>query len=62
MFATNWEVLDRTGFETCRGQILVAVIVVYLTMLNLWLWVVRGDEVNRHDLPFVRHATNEYEG
>ena len=38
--ATNWEVLERTGFESHWGRISVAV--VYLTMLNLLTVGCRG--------------------
>ena len=39
MVATNWEVLNRTGFKSHWGRILVASSVVYLTMLNKSLTV-----------------------
>ena len=62
MSATSWDVLGRTDFKSRWGSNSVAVPLVYLAMLSLRLWIAPGDQVNRDNLPFARHAANEYEG
>ena len=44
MSAINEKVVDRTGFESHFGRISMAVLVVYLTMLNLSLWIAPGSD------------------
>ena len=58
-FFTECKVLDRTTFEFCAGWVSVAVVVTYLTMLNLQLYFACGLSDHSQSAAHKAYATPE---